>query len=83
MEAVKVFEEMKFDIALLDTLTAQAQASPRLRMNIDLRDSTEDQSQRMLNAIETGDCCTSRAGQWQSYVQLLSLLNNSLLFKYY
>lgn len=38
----------------LDTLTAQAKASPRLRMNLDLRNSSEDQSQRMLNAIEPG-----------------------------
>ena len=39
---------------LLDELTAQAKASPRLRMNLDLRNSPEDQSQRMLNAIEPG-----------------------------
>ena len=40
--------------ALLDDLTAQAKASPRLRMNYDLRNSSADQSQRMLNAIEPG-----------------------------
>ena len=40
--------------ALLDELTAQAKASPRLRMNYDLRNSAEDGSQRMLNAIEPG-----------------------------
>ena len=40
--------------ALLDSLTAQAKASPRLRMNLDLRNSTVDKSQRMLNAIEPG-----------------------------
>ena len=40
--------------ALLDALTAQAKASSRLRMNLDLRNSPEDQSQRMLNAIEPG-----------------------------
>lgn len=39
---------------LLDNLTEQAKASPRLRMNLDLRNSPEDQSQRMLNAIEPG-----------------------------
>ena len=37
-----------------NALTAQAKASPRLRMNLDLRNSPEDQSQRMLNAIEPG-----------------------------
>lgn len=39
---------------ILDTLTEQAKASPRLRMNMDLRNGPEDQSQRMLNAIEPG-----------------------------
>lgn len=40
--------------ALLDALTEQAKASPRLRMNLDLRNSPEDRSQRMLNALEPG-----------------------------
>ena len=39
---------------LLDGLTAQAKESPRLRMNLDLRNSDGDSSQRMLNAIEPG-----------------------------
>ena len=39
---------------LLDSLTEQAKASERLRMNLDLRDSDTDGSQRMLNAIEPG-----------------------------
>ena len=42
------------DKSILDDLTARAQASPRLRMNLDLRNSPSDQSQRMLNAIEPG-----------------------------
>lgn len=45
---------VKITQALLDSLTAQAQASPRLRMNKDLRNSADDKSQRMLNAIEPG-----------------------------
>ena len=45
---------MKIDNILLDKLTAEAQASPRLRMNMDLRNSASDSSQRMLNAIEPG-----------------------------
>ena len=45
---------MKITQALLDKLTEEAKASPRLRMNMDLRNSSEDQSQRMLNAIEPG-----------------------------
>ena len=39
---------------LLDSLSAQAKSSPRLRMNLDLRNTTEDNSQRMLNALEPG-----------------------------
>ena len=45
---------MRIDVTLLDELTAQAKASPRLRMNFDLRNSPNDQSQRMLNALEPG-----------------------------
>ena len=45
---------MKITQALLDNLTEEAKASPRLRMNYDLRNSPEDKSQRMLNAIEPG-----------------------------
>ena len=48
------FAQMKITQALLDKLTEQAKRSPRLRMNYDLRDSEEDTSQRMLNAIEPG-----------------------------
>lgn len=40
--------------AILDDLTRRAKASPRLRMNMDLRNGPEDGSQRMLNAIELG-----------------------------
>ena len=42
----------KITQGLLDSLTEQAKTSPRLRMNLDLRDSDVDTSQRMLNAIE-------------------------------
>lgn len=45
---------MKITQAILDGLTEQAKASPRLRMNLDLRNSPDDGSQRMLNAIEPG-----------------------------
>ena len=45
---------MIIDKHILDALTEQAKASPRLRMNLDLRNSPSDKSQRMLNAIEPG-----------------------------
>lgn len=40
--------------AILDELSAQAKANPRLRQNLDLRNSPADSSQRMLNALEPG-----------------------------
>ena len=45
---------MIIDTNLLDALTEQAKASPKLRMNLDLRNTPNDQSQRMLNALEPG-----------------------------
>lgn len=39
---------------LFDQLKQQAQVSPRLRVAYDLRTTPEDQSQRMLNAMEPG-----------------------------
>ena len=45
---------MIIDKKILDELTASAKASPRLRMAMDLRNSPEDLSQRMLNALEPG-----------------------------
>lgn len=52
------YTETKSDMIItkeiLDELTAQAKASPRLRCNLDLRNTAEDLSQRMLNALEPG-----------------------------
>lgn len=45
---------MKITQAILDKLSEEAKTSPRLRMNMDLRNSDSDSSQRMLNAIEPG-----------------------------
>ena len=39
---------------ILDELTEKAKANLRLRCNLDLRNSAEDKSQRMLNALEPG-----------------------------
>lgn len=38
----------------LDDLSAHAKANPRLRQSYDLRTTPDDQSQRMLNALEPG-----------------------------
>ena len=45
---------MVIDKKILDELSARAMESPRLRCNLDLRNSADDQSQRMLNALEPG-----------------------------
>lgn len=39
---------------ILDNLCEQAKENPRLRQSLDLRNSPEDLSQRMLNALEPG-----------------------------
>lgn len=39
---------------LMDDLSAQAKENPRLRQAFDLRTTPEDQSQRILNAVEPG-----------------------------
>ena len=49
---------MVIDNKILDELSAQAKASPRLRQAFDLRNTPEDNSQRMLNALEPGTIMT-------------------------
>ncbi len=45
---------MRIGADLFDDICGMAQKSARLRMNFDMRNSSEDSSQRMLNAIEPG-----------------------------
>ena len=45
---------MQITTDLLHTLSLQAKSNERLRQNYDLRNSADDQSQRMLNALEPG-----------------------------
>ena len=45
---------MEINKELLDNLFEQAKGNPRLRQNLDLRTSTNDNSQRMLNALLPG-----------------------------
>jgi len=51
-------DNMVIDNKILDELSAQAKASPRLRQAFDLRNTPEDNSQRMLNALEPGTIMT-------------------------
>ena len=72
---------MKIDNILLDKLTAQAKESPRLRMNLDLRNSDADSSQRMLNAIEPGSVVPIHRHQKTS--ETMVVLRGSLVEEYY
>ena len=67
--------------ALLDKLTEEAKASPRLRMNLDLRNSAEDVSQRMLNAIEPGSVLPIHRHQKTS--ETVVCLRGKLVWEFY
>ena len=72
---------MLIDNILLDKLTAQAKESPRLRMNMDLRNSDADSSQRMLNAIEPGSVVQIHRHQKTS--ETLVVLRGRVVEEYY
>lgn len=72
---------MKITQVILDELTSKAIVSPRLRMNLDLRNSSEDQSQRMLNAIEPGSVVPIHRHQKTS--ETVVCLRGRLVWEYY
>lgn len=72
---------MKITQAILDKLTEEAKASSRLRMNLDLRNSADDQSQRMLNAIEPGSVVPIHRHQKTS--ETVVCLRGRLVEEYY
>lgn len=72
---------MKITQAILDKLTEEAKVSPRLRMNMDLRNSAEDQSQRMLNAIEPGSPMPIHRHQKTS--ETVVCLRGKLIWEFY
>lgn len=66
---------------LLNSLTVKAKALERLRMNLDLRDSDTDDSQRMLNAIEPGSVFPIHRHQKTS--ETMVCLRGKLRVEYY
>lgn len=72
---------MKITKSILDNLTEKAKASPRRRMNMDLRNSKDDQSQRMLNAIEPGSVVPIHRHQKTS--ETVVCLRGRLVWEYY
>lgn len=71
----------KITQGLMDSLTEQAKASPSLRINLDLRDSENDTSQRMLNAIEPGSVFPIHRHQKTS--ETMVCLRGKLRVEYY
>ena len=51
---MRVFASMLIDKELLDSVSAQAKVSPRLRMNYNFHHSLDDKCHRFLNAVEPG-----------------------------
>lgn len=72
---------MKITQILLDKLTEEAKSSPRLRMNLDLRNSADDTSQRMLNAIEPGSVVPIH--RHRSTSETVVCLRGRLVWEYY
>ena len=72
---------MKITQVMLSSLTEQAKASERLRMNLDLRNSDTDGSQRMLNAIEPGSILPIHRHQKTS--ETMVCLRGKLRVEYY
>ncbi len=72
---------MTINQELLDKLAEEAKASERLRMNMDLRDSETDDSQRMLNAIEPGSILPIHRHQKTS--ETMVCLRGRLQVEYY
>ena len=62
---------MILDDELLNAVAAEAKRSERLRMNRDLRNSADDTSQRMLNALEVGTVLPIHRHRSTSETQIL------------
>lgn len=72
---------MIIDATLLDKISAQAKANPRLRQNYDLRNSADDNSQRMLNALEPGTVMPIHRHRNSS--ETMVILRGSLIERFY
>lgn len=66
---------------LLNNLTEQAKVSPRFRMNLDLRNSGADMSQRMLNAIEPDSLVSIH--RHQKTTETVIVLRGRIVEEYY
>ena len=78
---IRIDTDMFMDNKVLDDLSAQAKASPRSRQSMDLRNSPEDLSQRMLNAIEPGSVLPIHRHQKTS--ETVVVLRGRLVWEFY
>lgn len=67
--------------SLLNTLSAQAKENPWLRQNYDLRNSENDNSQRMLNAIESGIVMPIHRHRTSS--ESIAILRGKMVMRFY
>ena len=72
---------MLIDQRLLDTLSAQAKVNPRLRQHFDLRNTPEDKSQRILNAMEPGTVLPIHRHRYSS--ETIVMLRGRGIWHYY
>ena len=72
---------MIFNNKLFDELTEKAKVSPRLRYGLDMRTTPEDQSQRLLNALEPGTVMPIH--RHQNTTETAVVLRGSLKWFYY
>lgn len=66
---------------LLESLSAQAKANPRLRQAYDLRNTPEDNSQRMLNALEPGTIMPIHRHRTSS--ESITILRGKIVMRFY
>lgn len=72
---------MIFNTELFDSLTEQDKASPRLRYGMDMRTTPDDQSQRLLNALEPGTVMSIH--RHQNTTETAVVLRGSLKWFFY
>lgn len=66
---------------LLESLSAQVKANPRLRQAYDLRNSENDNSQRLLNALEPGTIMPIHRHRTSS--ESIAILRGKIVMKLY
>lgn len=72
---------MIIDEKLFDSLTEQAKSSARLRYGMDMRTTPQDQSQRLLNALELGTVMPIH--RHQNTTETVVILRGRLKWMYY